>query len=72
MVCGPASSTSCDTLTICCINTNGVSTYLLSDRDELTSAVKMQICAGEINFTGPVTMHFNNNIGCGGKHKRFE
>lgn len=25
MVCGPASSTSCNTMTICCINTNGVS-----------------------------------------------
>ncbi|KAJ8108555.1 hypothetical protein OPT61_g8095 [Boeremia exigua] len=41
-VCGPAASVSCDTMTICCINTNG-----------------MQICAGEIDFTGPVTININ-------------
>ncbi|KAF2996198.1 hypothetical protein E8E13_001233 [Curvularia kusanoi] len=41
-VCGPASTVSCETLTICCINTNG-----------------MQICAGEIDFTGPVTININ-------------
>ncbi|KAJ4992839.1 hypothetical protein SVAN01_01543 [Stagonosporopsis vannaccii] len=41
-VCGPASSVSCEVMTICCINTNG-----------------MQICAGEIDFTGPVTININ-------------
>ncbi|KAH8809999.1 hypothetical protein F5882DRAFT_373058 [Hyaloscypha sp. PMI_1271] len=41
-VCGPASTTSCSSTTICCINTNG-----------------MQICAGEIDFTGPVTININ-------------
>ncbi|KAH6644321.1 hypothetical protein C7974DRAFT_18562 [Boeremia exigua] len=41
-VCGPAGSVSCQAMTICCINTNG-----------------MQICAGEIDFTGPVTININ-------------
>ncbi|KAF3049007.1 hypothetical protein E8E11_002354 [Didymella keratinophila] len=41
-VCGPASSVACSSMTICCINTNG-----------------MQICAGEIDFTGPVTININ-------------
>lgn len=36
-VCGPASSVACSSMTICCINTNGVSYFVVSEGIVLTS-----------------------------------
>lgn len=62
-VCGPASQVSCASTTICCINTNGVSSisgeYRYQRGTDRFFSMKMQICAGEIDFTGPVTININ-------------
>lgn len=58
-VCGPASSVVCEAMTICCINTNGVSTQYKKRGEDTDIGRQMQICAGEIDFTGPVTININ-------------
>ena len=64
MVCGPSSTTDCESTTICCMNNNGVSfsadkawkgVSLERSNADLVR-IQMQICAGEVDFTGPVTI----------------
>src|SRR5580700_4076509 len=46
-VCGPASTTTCTSTTICCINTDGVSIFSVARHRilQLTDPLQMQICA---------------------------